>query len=82
MARRSIPMIEFDEVFFRFQQGQNVSQIARSLGQARDTVRKYLRRGIEAGLTVGGDEAQRHRVRAVVYATLVRSETAPPRASE
>jgi len=82
MARRSIPMIEFDEVFFRFQQGQNVSQIARALGQARDTVRKYLRRGIEAGLTVGGDESQRHRVRAAVHATLVRPEATPPRASE
>lgn len=82
MARRSIPMIEFDEVFFRFQQGQNVSQIARSLGQARDTVRKYLRVGIEAGLTVGGDEQQRHRVRAVVCAARLRPEATPPRASE
>jgi transposase len=75
-------MIEFDEVFFRFQQGQNVSQIARSLGQARDTVRKYLRLGIEAGLTVGGDEAQRNQVRAVMHASLVRPEPATPRASE
>ena len=57
-------MIEFDEVFFRYQQGQNVSQIARTLGQARDTVRKYLRLGVEAGVTVGGDEAQRNRARA------------------
>ncbi len=67
MARRSIPMIEFDEVFFRSQQGQNISQIARSLGQARDTVRKYLRLGIQAGLSVGGDEAERGTVRAVVH---------------
>ncbi len=43
MARRPIPMIELDEVFFRFQQGQSLMQIVRSVGQARNTVRKYLR---------------------------------------
>ena len=82
MARRSIPMIEFDEVFFRYQQGQNVSQINRSLGQARDTVRKYVRLGIQAGLTVGGDEAQRNKARAIVHAALARSEPAEPTAAE
>jgi transposase len=75
-------MIEFDEVFFRYQQGHNVSQIARSLGQARDTVRKYLRLGIEAGLTVGGDEAQRHQVRAALHVALVCPSPTQPRASE
>ena len=82
MARRSIPMIEFDEVFFRYQQGQSVSQIARSLHQARDTVRKYLRMGVEAGLTVGGDDAERARVRAAVQAALVPTEPAQARSSE
>jgi transposase len=75
-------MIEFDEVFFRYQQGQSVSQIARSLGQARDTVRKYLRLGIEAGLTVGGDEAQRSRARAAVQAALATSGPTEARSSE
>ncbi|MBI5017339.1 MAG: hypothetical protein HZB55_17870, partial [Deltaproteobacteria bacterium] len=34
------------------------------------------------GLTVGGDEAQRNQVRAVMHASLVRPEPATPRASE
>jgi transposase len=55
-------MIELDEVFFRFQQGQALMQIVRSVGQARNTVRKYLRKGRECGLTLGGDDAQRQAV--------------------
>ncbi len=63
-------MIEFDEVFFRHQKGHNVSQIARAVGQSRDTVRKYLRLAVQAGLTVGGDDAERARAVAAVRATL------------
>jgi len=61
MARRPIPMIEVDEIFFRWQQCQSLSEIARAVGQSRQTVRKYLKSGIEAGLSHGGDEAQRAR---------------------
>jgi len=63
-------MIEFDEVFFRYQQGHNVSQIARSVGQSRDTVRKYLRLAVQAGLTVGGDDDERARVGRAVRAAV------------
>lgn len=59
MARRPIPVIELDEVFFRFQQGQSLMQIVRSVGQARNTVRKYLRLAQAGGLTRGGGEAER-----------------------
>jgi transposase len=52
-------MIELDEVFFRFQQGQSLMQIARSVGQARNTVKRYLRLAQESGLTRGGGEAER-----------------------
>lgn len=61
-------MIELDEVFFRYQQGHRIAQIARAVGQSRDTVRKYLRRGQEAGLTVGGDDRERAQVLAALRA--------------
>lgn len=74
MARRPIPMIELDEVFFRYQQGHALLQIVRSMGQARNTVRKYLRLAQQGGLTRGGDEAQRQA--AILW---VRHQLAAPR---
>ncbi len=68
MARRSIPMIEIDEVLFRWQNHQSLSQIARGVGQSRQTVRKYLRLAQAHGLTRGGDDAQRAQVLALVKA--------------
>lgn len=63
-------MIEFDEVFFRYQKGHSLSQIARCVGQSRDTVRKYLGWAREAGLTVGGDDPERIQAVAAVRAKL------------
>lgn len=80
MARRPIPMIELDELCFRFQQGHNISQMGRALGQSRQTVRKYLRLALKAGLTRGGDEAERARVLALLRQQLTPAsfiETAP-----
>ncbi len=51
MSRRRIPMIELNEVVYHWQKGQNNSQIARSLGISRPTVRKYLDAAKAAGLT-------------------------------
>ena len=62
MARRPIPMIELDELLYRWQQGHNLSQLSRSLGQSRQTVRKYLRLAQKHGLTRDGDQAQRAQV--------------------
>ena len=47
MARRPIPMIEFDEVFFRHQKGHSVSQIARSC-QEQVATSKAIMRAVEA----------------------------------
>lgn len=55
-------MIELDELLYRWQQGHNLSQIARSLGQSRQTVRKYLRLAETHGATRDGDQPQRSRV--------------------
>ena len=59
-------MIELDELCSRFQQGHTMSQMARSLGQSRQTIRKYLNMAYEAGLTRGGDEAERLCVLAIL----------------
>lgn len=77
MARRPIPMIEIDELLYRWQQGHSISQIARSLGQSRQTVRKYLRLAEKHGATVDGDQAQRTRVLADLKAKEAPSSAIP-----
>ena len=44
-------MTELDELLFRWQQGHNISQLSRSLGQSRQTVRKYLQLARTHGLS-------------------------------
>lgn len=78
MARRSIPMIEIDEVFFRWQQRQTQAEIARGVGQSRQTVRKYLRLAKQFGLTRDGDDAQRAQVLAAVRAHLAAESGSSP----
>lgn len=72
MARRPIPMIELDELMYRWQQGHTISQLSRSLGQSRQTVRKYLRLAEKHGATRDGDQAQRTRVLAAMRAAGVK----------
>lgn len=55
-------MVELDELLFRWQQGENISQLSRSLGQSRQTVRAYLRRAEQLGLTRDADDARRSEV--------------------
>ena len=59
-------MTELDELLFRWQQGHNISQLSRSLGQSRQTVRKYLQLARSHGLSRGGDDAQRAQVLAAL----------------
>jgi len=66
-------MIEIDEVLFRWQQRHTQAEISRSLGQSRQTVRKYLRLALAAGLTRDGGDAQRTQVLAAVRAQLATS---------
>ncbi len=81
MARRPIRMIELDELLFRWQQGHNISQLSRSLGQSRQTVRKYLRLAKKQGLTRDGDDAQRAQALAAMRTESSRTLQAetPPR---
>lgn len=55
-------MVELDELLFRWQQGENISQLARSLGQSRQTVRHYLRRAEHLGMSRDADDARRAEV--------------------
>jgi transposase len=73
-------MIELDELLYRWQQGHNISQIARSLGQSRQTVRKYLRLAEKHGATRDGDQAQRTRVLADLKAKEVSTSAIPSQA--
>ena len=50
-------MIELSEVLYQWQKGQNISQIAASLGISRPTVRKYLNVAMAAGLSQQEDLA-------------------------
>lgn len=52
-------MVELDELLFHWQQGKNISQLARSLGQSRQTVRHYLRRAEPLGMPRDADDARR-----------------------
>lgn len=52
-------MVELDELLFRWQQGENISQLSRSLGQSRQTVRAYLKRAEHLGFTRDADDARR-----------------------
>lgn len=42
MARRTVPMIEVDEILYRWSQGMSDRKIAKSLGISRNTVKKIL----------------------------------------
>ena len=45
-------MIDLTEVIYHWQKGQNITQISKSLGISRPTVRKYLKVAKNAGLTM------------------------------
>lgn len=50
MARRSIGVADVREILVHWDAGEGVSQIARSLGDTRPTVRKYIRAAERVGL--------------------------------
>src|SRR3546814_6025474 len=51
MARRTIPMIEVEEILYQWLKGMSERKIARSLGISRNTVKTILRQGKKVGLT-------------------------------
>jgi transposase len=53
MARRELRMEELVEVLYQWHQGRNISQIKRSLGLDRKTIRKYIELAQGCGLSRG-----------------------------
>jgi len=53
MARRAISMNELIEAIYQWHSGASISEVGRSLGLARNTVKKYQRLAIKAGLDRG-----------------------------
>ena len=53
MARRAISMTELIETIYHWHRGESISDVGRSLGLARNTVKKYLRLAVKAGLDRG-----------------------------
>lgn len=60
MARRAITMTELLETVFHWHKGESLSEISRSLGLSRNTVKKYVRlvkgAGLERGKPLPGEE--------------------------
>ena len=51
MARRDFAVRDLIEIYLHWQAGSSIRRIASSLGTDRNTVRKYVRRAEEAGIT-------------------------------
>lgn len=78
MARRSIGVADIKEILVQWDAGEPISQIARSLGYTRPTVRKYVRAAEHAGLCPGSrrrDEAAWERIARTALAAVA---TPPP----
>ena len=50
-------MVDVTEILTHWHAGRSISEVARSLGVDRNTVRKYVAPAIAAGITPGGDAA-------------------------
>ena len=77
MARRTIPMIEVNEVIFRWHRGDTFAEIARSLGPDRKTIRKYVAMAKELGLSQDAPLPPEHEL-AALLAPVRRAASKPP----
>lgn len=77
MARRTIPMIEVNEVIFRWHRGDTFAEIARSLGPDRKTIRKYVAMAKELGLSQDAPLPPEHEL-AALLAPMRRAASKPP----
>ena len=66
MAYREVRMMDIDQVMKRWLAGESIRAVARSTGMDRNTVRRLIRMGKQAGLKpgdVGPDEAKLRKIR-------------------
>jgi hypothetical protein len=55
LARRTFQVVDITEILIHWHAGRSIGEVARSLGVDRNTVRKYIRPAVEAGMTPGGE---------------------------
>ncbi len=85
MARRRMDVADVKEILVAWDMGEGVSVIARRLGYARMTVRKYVRAAEHVGLVRGGGrcgEAEWDRLTAAAMARVAKRQERGPAASE
>ena len=70
MAYREVSRVEIAEVVRRWQSGESQRQIASGTGLWRKTVRRYIRAGVEAGLTRDGPVPSEDQLTRLVGLTL------------
>ena len=70
MAYREVSRVEIAEVVRRWQSGESQRQIASGTGLSRKTVRRYIRAGVEAGLTRDGPVPSEDQLTRLVGLTL------------
>ena len=70
MAYREVSRVEIAEVVRRWQSGESQRQIASGTGLSRKTVRRYIRAGVEAGLTRDGPVPSEDQLTCLVGVTL------------
>ena len=70
MGYREVSRVEIAEVVRRWQSGESQRQIASGTGLSRKTVRRYIRAGVEAGLTRDGPVPSEDQLTRLVGLTL------------
>jgi predicted transcriptional regulator len=48
-------VVDITEILIHWNAGRSIGEVARSLGVDHNTVRKYIRPAVEAGMTPGGE---------------------------
>jgi transposase len=62
MARRNIPMVEIQEVLYRWIKGRSEREIARLVGTSRNTIHRIVKKAIDNGLKREANDKELERV--------------------
>jgi transposase len=85
VARRTFQVVDITEILVHWHAGRSVSEVARSLGVDRNTVRKYVAPAVAAGIVPGGEPISPQRWGELVrgwFPQLVTTELRHPRFGE
>jgi transposase len=85
VARRTFQVVDITEILVHWHAGRSVSEVARSLGVDRNTVRKYVAPAVAAGIVPGGEPISPERWQELVrgwFPKLVTTELRHPRFGE